>query len=48
MGGGGGGTSYNVPYEEAPPERGTLLRMDVHKRVYRDFTSWKRAGKTVI
>ena len=32
-GGGGGGTPYNGLYGEAPPERGTLFRLEVHKRV---------------
>ena len=31
--GGGGGTPYNGLYGEAPPERGTLFRLEVHKRV---------------
>ena len=30
---GGGGTSYNGPYREVPPERGTFYRLEVHKRV---------------
>ena len=29
----GGGTPYNGLYGEAPPERGTLLRLEVYKRV---------------
>ena len=32
-GGGGGGTPYNGLYGEAPPERGTFLRLQVYKRV---------------
>ena len=32
-GGGGGGTPYNGLYVEAPPERGTLFRLEVYKRV---------------
>ena len=31
--GGGGGTSYNGLYGEAPPERGTFFRLQVYKRV---------------
>ena len=31
--GGGGGIPYNGLYEEAPPERGTLFRLQVYKRV---------------
>ena len=30
---GGGGTPYNGLYGEAPPERGTFLRLQVYKRV---------------
>ena len=32
-GGRGGGTPYNGLYVEAPPERGTLFRLEVIKRV---------------
>ena len=32
-GGGGGVTPYNGLYGEAPPERGTLFRLEVYKRV---------------
>ena len=35
---GGGGTSYNGLYGEAPPERGAFFRLQVYKRV----------GKSVI
>ena len=28
-----GGTPYNGLYWEAPPERGTLFRLEVYKRV---------------
>ena len=31
--GGGGGTPYNGLYGEPPPERGTLFRLQVYKRV---------------
>ena len=31
--GGGGGTPYNSLNEEAPPERGTLFRLQVYQRV---------------
>jgi len=31
--GGGGGTPYNGQYGEAPPERGTLFRLQVYKSV---------------
>ena len=30
---GGGNTPYNGLYREAPPERGTLFRLEVYKRV---------------
>ena len=30
--GGGGGTLYNGLYGEAPPERGTFLRLQVYER----------------
>ena len=30
---GGGDTPYNGLYGEAPPERGTFFRLEVHKRV---------------
>ena len=29
----GGGISYNGLYGEAPPERGTFFRLEVHKRI---------------
>ena len=32
-GGGEGGTPYNGLYREAPPERGTFIRLQVYKRV---------------
>ena len=32
-GGGGEGTPYNGLYGEDPPERGTLFRLEVYKRV---------------
>ena len=32
-GGGGGGTPYNGPYGEAPPERDTFFRLQLYKRV---------------
>ena len=32
-GGGGGGTLYNGLYQEAPPERGNVFRLQVRKRV---------------
>ena len=31
--GGGGGTPYNGPYWDAPPERGTFVRFEVYERV---------------
>ena len=31
--GGGGGTHYDGLYGEAPPERGTFFRLQVHERV---------------
>ena len=44
---GGGGTSYNGLYGEAPPERGTLFKLAVHKRVEISRVGvWKRGGKT--
>ena len=30
---GGGGTLYNGLYGEAPPERGTFIRLEVYKSV---------------
>ena len=32
-GGGGGGTPYNGPYWDAPPERGTFVWFEVYERV---------------
>ena len=33
MGGGGGGSSYNDLYGEAPHKRGTFFRLSVYRRV---------------
>ena len=38
MGGGGGGTPSNGLYGEAPPERGTFIRLQVYKRVGKSVT----------
>ena len=44
--GGGGGTPYNGPYWEAPPERGTLFKLEVYKRVgISRVEVLKKAGK---
>ena len=46
---GGGGTTYNSLYQEAPPERGTIFRLQVYKRVgISQFEVYKRVGKSVI
>ena len=45
--GGGGGTPYNELYGEAPPERGTLFRLEVYERVGISRAE-VRKGKTVI
>ena len=54
------GTPYNGPYGEAPPERGTFLRLRYIKRIgislYRKFSCslatllevYKKVGKSVI
>ena len=45
----GGGTPYNGLYGEAPPERGTFLRLQVYKRVgISQAEVYKRIGKSVI
>ena len=45
----GGGTPYNDRYGEAPPERGTFFRLQVHERVGISLVEvYKRAGKSVI
>ena len=45
----GGGTPYNGLYGEAPPERGTLSRLAVYKRVGISHVEvWIRAGKIII
>ena len=46
---GGGGTPYNGLYEEAPPKRGTFLRLQVYKRVgISQVEVYKRVEKSVI
>ena len=48
-GGGGGGTPYNGLYGEAPPQRGTLFRLEVCDRVgISRVQVWERVGKTAI
>ena len=43
---GGGGTSYNGLYLEAPPERGTIFILQVYKRVgILQVEVYKRVGK---
>ena len=47
--GGGGGTPYNGLYGEAPPERGTVFRLQVYKRVGISRAElYERVGKSVI
>ena len=44
-----GGTPYNGLYGEAPPERGTVFRLQVYKRVgISQVEVYKRVGKSVI
>ena len=44
---GGGGTSYHGLYGEAPPERGTVFRHQVYKRVgISQVEVYKRVGKS--
>ena len=46
---GGGGTPYNGLYGEAPPERGTVFRLQVYKRVGISRAElYERVGKSVI
>ena len=46
---GGGGTPYNGLYGEAPPERGTFLRLQVYERVGISLVEVsKRVGKSVV
>ena len=46
---GGGGTSYNGLYGEAPPERGTLFTLQVYERVgISRVEVYERVGKSVI
>ena len=51
-GGGGGGEGdilYNGLYGEAPPERGTFIRLQVYERVEILLVEvYKRGGKSVI
>ena len=43
---GGGGTAYDGPYGEAPPERGIFFRLQVHERVGISLLEvYKRVGK---
>ena len=45
----GGGIPYNGLYEEAPPERGTLSKLQVYKRVrISQVEVYKRVGKSVF
>ena len=47
--GGGGDAPYNGQYGEAPPERGTLIRLQVYKRVGNSLVEvYEREGKSVI
>ena len=46
---GGGGTTYDGLYREAPPERGIFFRLQVYERVgILLIEVYKRAGKSVI
>ena len=46
---GGGGTSYDGLYGEAPLERGTFLRPPVYERVGISLVEvYKKVGKSVI
>ena len=47
--GGGEGESYDPLYDEAPPERGTFLRLQVNHRVGVFLVEvYERVGKSVI
>ena len=47
--GGGGGTSYNGLYGEAPPESGTFSRLQVYERVGILLVEvYERVGKSAI
>ena len=49
VGPGGGGTPHNGLYGEAPPERGTFVRLQVYERVGILLVEvCKREGKSVI
>ena len=49
LSGPGGGTPYYGLYGEAPPERGTLFRLQVYERVrISQVEVYKRVGKSVI
>ena len=46
---GGGGTTYDGLYREAPPERGIFFRLQVYERVGILLVEvYKRVGKSVI
>ena len=46
---GGGGTSYNGLYGEAPPKRGNFFRLQVYKREGISRAEvYERVGKSVI
>ena len=48
-GGGGEGTPYDGLYGEAPPERGTCCRLQVHERVGISLVEvYKRVVESVI
>ena len=45
----GGGTPFEVLYGEAPPKRGTFIRLQVYERVGILLVEvFKRVGKSVI
>ena len=49
VGGGGEGESYDRLYDEAPPERGTFLRLQVNHSVGVFLVEvYERVGKSVI
>ena len=47
--GGGGGTPFDDLYGEAPPQRGTILKLQVHESVGISLVEvYKMVGKSVI
>ena len=45
--GGGGGTTYNGLYGEAPPERGTFFRLQIYEKVGSSQVEVHKKGREI-